>query len=178
MDILRFIMGLRSINRYTNHLSANAPNTLISTSCPIVPTLIATAPLILLFGDRKNTLPPYSPIRFGVKIAQVNPQKTDSTAFQVLIISIFFTRYFHLRASRKQFSNINKNRLDITIHTLPGSSVPSSILKSLIPRLSLSLLYMYQEARPKMVTLILILRIFLVGLFKIFYLCNVKKKLL
>lgn len=89
IDILRFRTGLRSIKRDKNQLIAKSPKTLVRIICPIFPTVIATAPLIRLFGDRKKTLPPNSPILFGVNTAHVNPQKTDSTAFHFVITSIF-----------------------------------------------------------------------------------------
>lgn len=67
---------------------------------------MATTPITLRFGERKNTLPPYSPILFGVKTAQVNPQKTDSIASQRLIGSTREINFFHLKDSKPQFTNI------------------------------------------------------------------------
>ncbi len=83
------------------------PKMFVSTIWPILPTAIATAPIIRRLGERKNTLPPYSPIRFGVNTAQVKPQKTDSIDFQRLIRSIGSTKRLHLMASRPQFKNIS-----------------------------------------------------------------------
>ena len=140
MIILRFKNGFKWINRYKNQLSAKRPSTLVRTIWPIVPTVITTAPLIRLFGERENTLPPNSPIRFGVKTAHVKPQKTDSTAFHVVITSIFWTRNFHLRASRNQFRNIIKKRVEITKTTLSESREFKSCLKSWILLLLFSLL--------------------------------------
>lgn len=73
----------------TNQNKAIEPSTQLITSCENKPTNMATTPMILLLGERKNTLPPYSPIRFGVNTAHVNPQNTDSTAFHTLISSTF-----------------------------------------------------------------------------------------
>ena len=171
--MLRFMMGLSCINFITNQRRAIAPSTLITTSCPNAPTVIANAPLIRLLADRKNTRPPYSPIRFGVKTAQVNPQKTDSTAFQVLITSTLLTRNFHFRASKYQFKNINITKLDNTIHTLFWFSERKSIMKLVRPRLSFRVLNIYQVANTKMATLIQMLRIFLVSFFKIFNLLQI-----
>ena len=85
---------------------AIAPKTFVKTNWPMLPTPIATTPTILRFGERKNTLPPYSPKRFGVKTAHVNPQKTDSMASHKLIGSIDLINRCHFTASNPQFNNI------------------------------------------------------------------------
>lgn len=88
-----------------------APMILVMTICPNAPTTIAIAPKSRFLGDRKNILPPYSPIRLGVKIAQVKPQKTDSIACQTVTLSIRRTRYFHFNDSINQFKNIKANTI-------------------------------------------------------------------
>jgi hypothetical protein len=88
------------------------PNTLVKTICPMFPTAMATTPITLRFGDRKNTRPPYSPNLFGVKTAQVKPQKTDSMDFHKLISSTLLIRRFHLKASKPQLTNIKENTID------------------------------------------------------------------
>lgn len=91
-----------------------APNTLVITNCPILPVAIATTPTIRLLGDRKNTLPPYSPNLFGVKTAQVKPQKTDSIASFKLMGSMGLIIRRHLKASIPQLANIKATTKDIT----------------------------------------------------------------
>ena len=91
-----------------------APKILVSTIWPILPTAIATTPMILRFGDRKNTLPPYSPILLGVNTAQVSPQNTDSTARHRLMFSTLRTSLLHLTASRPQLTSISKTTMEIT----------------------------------------------------------------
>lgn len=87
---------------------AIAPKTFVKTNCPMLPTAMATTPVILLFGLKKKTLPPYSPKRLGVKTAQVKPQKTDSIASHKLIGSTGFIKRFHFTASKPQFKNMSK----------------------------------------------------------------------
>ena len=91
-----------------------APNTFVITNCPILPVAIATTPIIRLLGDKKKTLPPYSPNLFGVKTAQVNPQKTDSIASFKLMGSIGLIILRHLKASIPQLVNINATTEDRT----------------------------------------------------------------
>lgn len=105
------------------------PKTLVMTICPIAPTIIDITPMTRLRGERKKTRPPYSPIRFGVKTAQVSPQKTDSTALQVLILSTPRSKYFHFNASRNQFNNIKRNKVMITVQTLEAEIESVSDLK-------------------------------------------------
>lgn len=93
-----------------------APNIFVSTNCPIFPTAIATTPAILLFGERKNTRPPYSPILFGVNTAHVKPQKTDSVANHKSILSTVLTSFFHFKASIPQLININNVTILKMIH--------------------------------------------------------------
>lgn len=88
---------------------AKAPKTFVMTIWPTAPTAIAVMPKIRLRGARKKTLPPYSPIRLGVKTAIVSPQNTDCTAFQTLILCIGLTRNFHFNASKNQLRSINRN---------------------------------------------------------------------
>ena len=128
----------KSIKLLTNHRRANAPNTFVTTICPIAPTLIDTTPIMRFLGERKNTLPTNSPILFGVKMAHVNPQKTDSIAFHVLILSTPFNRYFHFNASRNQLRNMSNNNVPTTIHTSNELSEDANDRKSLILRLLLN----------------------------------------
>src|SRR5690606_1263917 len=95
------------------------PNTLVRTNCAKSPTPIAIAPLALLRGFRRRIRPPYSPILFGVNIAQVSPQKTDLIAFHQLIISIRLLRYFLLTTSIAQFITIittTTTSVTLTVH--------------------------------------------------------------
>lgn len=155
-------IALSSVKVMKNHNRASDPNTLVTTNCPIEPTLIATIPMIRFLGDRKNTLPPYSPIRFGVNTAHVKPQKTDSTDFQVLIFSISLTKNFHLRDSKNQFNNIKENTLNITSKALIKEIELISDLKLLIFWLSLSFLKMNKKAITITLTFIPTLKIFFV----------------
>lgn len=116
----------------TNHNKASDPRTFVTTICPTAPTAIEITPIIRLRGERKKTLPPYSPIRFGVKTAHVRPQKTDSTARHVLIFSTSRTRYFHFNASRNQFNNIKRKSNITVVPTLDGESEEVSDLNLLI----------------------------------------------
>lgn len=166
-----------SMKLLTNHKRASDPRMLVITICPIAPTLIDTRPIIRFLGDRKKTLPPNSPILFGVKTAQVNPQKTDSTAFHVLIFSTPFNKYFHFRASRNQLSSISKNKIIATIQTSTGARAVASERKSLILRLLLSFWKINPKANIKMATLITILRFLFAERFNRSSFCNVKKKL-
>ena len=101
-------------------LIAIAPKTLVSTICPIFPTAIATTPITRRFGERKNTLPPYSPMRLGVNTAHVNPQKTDSIARHKLIFSTRAINLFHFNASMPQLTSISKQ-------TIPSIKVISAL---------------------------------------------------
>eukprot|EP00388_Colpodella_angusta_P011849 GDKJ01030182.1.p2 GENE.GDKJ01030182.1~~GDKJ01030182.1.p2 ORF type:complete len:125 (+),score=4.85 GDKJ01030182.1:315-689(+) len=95
---------------------AMAPNMLVNTNCPMFPTAMATTPVIRRLGDKKKTLPPYSPNLFGVKTAQVKPQKTDSIASHKLMGSIGLIKRCHFTASKPQLSSISKKTPAITIH--------------------------------------------------------------
>ncbi len=155
-------IALSSVKVMKNHNRASDPKTLVTTNCPIEPTLIASAPIIRFLGERKNTLPPYSPIRFGVNTAHVKPQKTDSTDFQVLIFSKSLTKNFHFRDSKNQFNNIKENKLSMTRMTLTKEIELINDLKLLIFWLSLSFLKMNKKAIMITLTFIPTLKIFFV----------------
>lgn len=93
-------------NWYANTQTAITPTTMVSTSWPMLPTAIATIPTTRRLGDKKKTLPPYSPSLFGVKTAHVSPQNTDSTANHNFIGSIDFNSRFHFTASINQLISI------------------------------------------------------------------------
>ncbi|MDB5120970.1 MAG: hypothetical protein JWN56_2188 [Sphingobacteriales bacterium] len=112
-----------------NQRMAMAPKIFVITIWPIEPTAIAITPNTLFLGDKKNTLPPYSPIRFGVKTAHVNPQKTDSMDFHKLMRSIFLSRYFHFTASIVQLTSINKMMILTTITTFTKFILVARLLK-------------------------------------------------
>lgn len=164
--MIRFI----AIKVPTNHISARAPSTLVITICPIAPTVIDTTPIIRFRGERKKTRPPYSPIRFGVKTAHVRPQKTDSTAFHILIFSTRFKRYFHFSASKNQFRSISSNSVTNTTKTFKCERFAVSVLKSLTLLLSLNFGNIYAKARTRIAILKIILSIFLVLRFNDFFL--------
>ena len=141
----------------TNHSKAMDPRTLVMTICPIAPTLIDINPITRFRGERKKTRPPYSPIRFGVKTAQVSPQNTDSIALQVLIFSTLRSKYFHFKASRNQFKNIKRIKVVITIQTFNVVIDFVSDLKSAIFWLSVSIWTINPKASTNMAILIIML---------------------
>src|SRR5690606_13219293 len=90
-----------------NQQTAIIPTTLVITICEMAPINIPITPKTLFLDLRKNTRPPYSPIRLGVKTAQDNPENTDSIAFLNPIGSKWLHINFHLSASVNQFINIS-----------------------------------------------------------------------
>ena len=68
-------------------------------------TVINTA-LILSPFSKQKTLPPYSPILFGVKVDTVIPVKIALYAVIMEIFSILLIIYLHFNASTNQFKNI------------------------------------------------------------------------
>ena len=70
------------------------------------PIPIPITPKILFLGFKNKTRPPYSPILFGVKIAQANPENTDSIALLIEMGWNCKHIYFHFKASTIQFINI------------------------------------------------------------------------
>lgn len=72
------LFNLKNVNK--NHSNELEPKTLVITFWPKPPTAIANTPCTRFLMGKNITLPPYSPIRLGVKTAQVKPQKTDSIA--------------------------------------------------------------------------------------------------
>ncbi len=99
--------GSKGTNRKTKTQTAIAPNTFVKTNCAILPTNIATTPIIRRLGERKKTRPPYSPIRLGVKTAQVKPQNTDSIDRHKDIRSTWAISCFHFTASTTQLHKPN-----------------------------------------------------------------------
>src|SRR5690606_39464494 len=67
---------------------------------------MAKAPFTRFPGFRYRIRPPYSPIRFGVKMARVKPASKDSVDFHSDTFSIFAIRYFHLKTSVPQLRTI------------------------------------------------------------------------
>lgn len=100
-----------------NQISAAAPSTLVITFCPNEPTAIAKTPWMRLRGGRNITRPPYSPMRFGVNMAQVRPQKTPSIHSHRLILTSFFVKCCHFRHSTSQLASINATTTDIIMVT-------------------------------------------------------------
>ncbi|MDF2433407.1 MAG: hypothetical protein JWP44_3038 [Mucilaginibacter sp.] len=94
------------------------PKTLVITFCPNDPTAIANTPCIRFLFGKNITLPPYSPMRFGVNTAQVNPQKTDSIAFHTDIGDKTRVRCRHFKDSSTQLSIINSTTSNIVTNTL------------------------------------------------------------
>lgn len=70
---------------YPNQQSDIIPMTLVITINEMDPIPIPITPKTRFLGLRNKTRPPYSPILFGVNTAQASPQKTDSSAFLMLI---------------------------------------------------------------------------------------------
>ena len=68
-------------------------------------TVINTA-LILSPFSKQKTLPPYSPILFGVNVDTVIPVNTALYAVIIEMFSILLIIYLHLNASTNQFKNI------------------------------------------------------------------------
>ena len=52
------------------------PKKMVVKSCAMEPKTVIKTPWILSAFSRQNTLPPYSPILFGVKTETVIPEKT------------------------------------------------------------------------------------------------------
>jgi len=131
---------------------AIAPKTLVNTNCPILPTAMATIPVIRRLGDKKKTLPPYSPNRLGVKTAQVSPQKTDSIASHKLIGSIGLIKRFHFTASKPQLSSMSKTTLASTSHISQTGKDAANDIKRFKSLLATSLAYINQNAKATMAT--------------------------
>src|SRR5476649_2143962 len=87
-------------------------------------------PWIRLRLGKNMTRPPYSPMRLGVKIAQVNPQNTDSIAFHTDMGDNNLVKRHHFNDSSTQFTNINTTTADMVMITLlrlrPATRFPNS----------------------------------------------------
>src|SRR3546814_12513377 len=95
------------MKRSAKKKNAPAPITFVTNIWLKAPTHIAKAPFTRLPRSRYKIRPPYSPTRFGVKIASVNPASNDSVDFHKETHSILRTRYFHLNTSVPQFTSIS-----------------------------------------------------------------------
>src|SRR3546814_20675545 len=100
------------MKRSAKKKNAPAPITFVTNIWLKAPTHIAKAPFTRLPRSRYKIRPPYSPTRFGVKIASVNHASHDSVDFHKETPSILRTRYFHLNTSVPQLTNISNPEID------------------------------------------------------------------
>ena len=149
-----------------------APNTLVTTIWEIFPTTIPTTPTIRLRGDRKNTRPPYSPIRLGVKTAKVSPQKTDSMARHTEIRSTITNNRRHFTTSSPQFTNISRSTLPKQTHKTPTSAPFMRFMKFSRSELCANFLKMNQKANITKVALMQNERNFLCWIVNIMHLLS------
>src|SRR5665213_1741256 len=87
-------------------------------------------PWMRLRLGKNMTRPPYSPMRLGVKMAQVSPQNTHSIAFHTDMGDNTLVRRHHFKDSSTQFTNISNTTTDMVMITLlrlsPATRRPNS----------------------------------------------------
>ena len=81
---------------------------MVTINCAIDPITVINTACILSAYFKQKTLPPYSPILFGVKDETVMPEKTALIDLLIEIFSILEIKNLHFKASTNQFKNIKK----------------------------------------------------------------------
>jgi hypothetical protein len=105
------------------------PNTIVISNCDILPIMVISTALILSAVDKQKTLPPYSPILFGVKAETVIPENTALNEVKIEIFSIFFIKNLHLSDSNNQLKNIKNTTIQIVNKFSERNSLDKKVFK-------------------------------------------------
>ena len=83
-------------------MNPNVPSTSVMTNWDILPAKVANMLLMRTEGSRKNTLPMYSPTRFGIHRLMALPDKMAENALPNDIRVNLFNKNLHFCVSRLQ----------------------------------------------------------------------------